>query len=124
MWCVVSSIALAACPHKSDTLTPEPTAPLPTAGIASQQVAVLPLTLVAAEDSLHWEAVLGERRVVLAKSDSIIGTLLEQRADDAVALREHDPALAQDRLPVERVLRRDERERQHHRHAAPGAGAR
>ena len=81
-WCVVSSIALAACPHKSDTLTPEPTAPLPTAAIASQQVAVLPLTLVAAEDSLHWEAVLGERRVVLAKSDSIIGTLLQQRAPE------------------------------------------
>src|SRR3989454_7262049 len=81
-WCVVSSIAVAACPHKSDTLTPEPTAPLPTAGIASQQVAVLPLTLVAAEDSLHWEAVLGERRVVLAKSDSIIGTLLQQRAPE------------------------------------------
>ena len=82
LWCAVSSIALAACPHKSDTLTPEPTAPLPTAGIASQQVAVLPLTLVAAEDSLHWEAVLGERRVVLAKSDSIIGTLLQQRAPE------------------------------------------
>ena len=82
VWCVVSSIALAACPHKSDTLTPEPTAPLPTAGIASQQVAVLPLTLVATEDSLHWEAVLGERRVVLAKSDSIIGTLLQQRAPE------------------------------------------
>ena len=81
-WCVVSSIAVAACPHTSDTLTPEPTAPLPTAGIASQQVAVLPLTLVAAEDSLHWEAVLGERRVVLAKSDSIIGTLLQQRAPE------------------------------------------
>jgi hypothetical protein len=43
---------------------------------------VLPLTLVAAEDSLHWEAVLGERRVVLAKSDSIIGTLLQQRAPE------------------------------------------
>ncbi len=43
---------------------------------------MLPLTLVAAEDSLHWEAVLGERRVVLAKSDSIIGTLLQQRAPE------------------------------------------
>ena len=81
-WCVVSSIALAACPHKSETLTPEPTAPLPTAGIAAQKVAVLPLTLVAAEDSLHWEALLGERRAVLAKSDSIIGTLLQTRAPE------------------------------------------
>jgi len=81
-WCVVTSATLAACPHKSGTLTPEPTAPLPTAGIASQQVAVLPLTLVAAEDSLHWETVLGERRVALAKSDSIIGTLLKTRAPE------------------------------------------
>jgi len=82
MWCVVTSATLAACPHKSDTLTPEPTAPLPTAGIAAQQVGVLPLTLVAAEDSLHWEAVLGERRAALAKSDSIIGTLLKARAPE------------------------------------------
>jgi len=74
--------ALAACPHRSETLTPEPTAPLPTAGIAAQPVAVLPLTLIAAEDSLHWEAVLGERRAALAKSDSIIGTLLKARAPE------------------------------------------
>ena len=81
-WCVVSSAVLTACPHKSATPTPEPTAPLPTAGIAAQQVGVLPLTLVAAEDSLHWEAVLGERRTALAKSDSIIGTLLKARAPE------------------------------------------
>jgi hypothetical protein len=81
-WCLVTSATLAACPHKSETLTPEPTAPLPTAGIASQQVGVLPLTLVAAEDSLHWETALGERRVALAKSDSIIGTLLKTRAPE------------------------------------------
>jgi hypothetical protein len=81
-WCVVTSATLAACPHRSGTLTPEPTAPLPTAGIASQQVGVLPLTLVAAEDSLHWDTALGERRVALAKSDSIIGTLLKTRAPE------------------------------------------
>jgi len=43
---------------------------------------VLPLTLVAAEDSLRWEAVLGERRAALAKCDSIIGTLLKARAPE------------------------------------------
>jgi hypothetical protein len=43
---------------------------------------VLPLTLIAAEDSLHWEAVLGERRAALAKGDSIIGTLLKARAPE------------------------------------------
>ena len=82
VWYVISFAALAACPHRSETLTPEPTAPLPTAGIAAQPVAVLPLTLIAAEDSLHWEAVLGERRAALAKSDSIIGTLLKARAPE------------------------------------------
>jgi len=82
VWYVMSFAALAACPHRSETPTPEPTAPLPTAGIAAQPVAVLPLTLIAAEDSLHWEAVLGERRAALAKSDSIIGTLLKARAPE------------------------------------------
>ena len=81
-WCVVTSAVLTACPRKSATPTPEPTAPLPTAGIAAQRVGVLPLTLVAAEDSLHWEAVLGERRTALAQSDSIIGTLLKARAPE------------------------------------------
>jgi hypothetical protein len=78
----LASVALLACGGKPQEVTPQPTAPLPTAGIAAQQVGVLPLTLVAAEDSLHWEAVLGERRAVLAKSDSIIGTLLKARAPE------------------------------------------
>jgi len=78
----LASVALLACGGKPQGVTPEPTAPLPTAGIAAQQVGVLPLTLVAAEDSLHWEAVLGERRAALAKSDSIIGTLLKARAPE------------------------------------------
>jgi len=78
----LASVALLACGGKPQEVTPEPTAPLPTAGIAAQQVGVLPLTLVAAEDSLHWEALLGERRVALAKSDSIIGTLLKARAPE------------------------------------------
>ncbi len=82
VWYGIGCAALAACQHRSETLTPEPTAPLPTAGIAAQPVAVLPLTLIAAEDSLHWEAVLGERRAALAKSDSIIGTLLKARAPE------------------------------------------
>ena len=70
------------CGHKPQTPPPESTAPLPTAGIAAQPVGVLPLTLVAAEDSLHWGAVLGERRTALAKSDSIIGALLKARAPE------------------------------------------
>ena len=81
-WCGAAAVVIAACGHKPQTPTPEPTAPLPTAGVAAQQVSVLPLTLVAAEDALHWESLLGERRAALAKSDSVIGTLLRARAPE------------------------------------------
>jgi len=89
-WCTAVAAALTACPHKSETLTPDPTAPLPTAGIAAQPVGVLPLTLVAAEDSLHWEALLGERRAALARCDSIIGALLKARAPEVTWILSDD----------------------------------
>jgi len=78
------AVALAGCGGTSSdrTPTPAPTAPLPTAGLAGQQVSVLPLTLVAAEDSLHWESVLADRRASLAKGDSVLGTLLKARAPE------------------------------------------
>jgi len=61
---------------------PAPTAPLPTAGLAGQRVALTPLALVAAEDSLHWETLIADRRATLDKSDSIIATLLTARAPE------------------------------------------
>jgi hypothetical protein len=61
---------------------PAPTAPLPTAGIAGQPVSVWPLTLVAAEDSLHWNALLADRRATLDRCDSIIGSLLTARSPE------------------------------------------
>jgi hypothetical protein len=78
-WCLVS-----ACGGKksSQTPVPAPTAPLPTAGIAGQRVALTPLALVAAEDSLHWETLLADRRATLDKCDSILGTLLTARAPE------------------------------------------
>ena len=79
---MVAAATLGACGGRQHPEEPEPTAPLPTAGIAAQQVAVLPLTLVAAADSLHWGAYLGERRVALAKGDSVLGTLLQARAPE------------------------------------------
>jgi hypothetical protein len=78
VWCLVC----VGCGGKSQTPTPEPTAPLPTAGIAAQQVAVLPLTLIAADDSLRWGGLLGERRAALAKADSVFGSLLQARAPE------------------------------------------
>ena len=82
VWGVVGAAALAACPQRPQSATPEPTAPLPTAGIAAQQVGITPLTLIIAEDSLHWRPLLGERRAALTKGDSVIGTLLKTRAPE------------------------------------------
>jgi hypothetical protein len=61
---------------------PAPTAPLPTAGLAGQRVSVLPLTLAAAEDTLHWDALIADRRATLDKCDSIIGSLLAGRSPE------------------------------------------
>jgi len=66
----------------AQTPTPAPTAPLPTAGIASARVPVLPLTLIAAEDSLGWQTVLGNRETALAAADSVIGTLIKTRSPE------------------------------------------
>lgn len=75
--------SLACGAKKADqTPTPAPTAPLPTAGLAGQRVALTPLALVAAEDTLHWDAFLADRRAALHKSDSIIATLLTARAPE------------------------------------------
>lgn len=83
MWGVVALGALLSCGKKTDQQpTPQPTAPLPTAGIAGQRVAVTPLELVAAEDSLHWETLLADRRAALDKCDSILDALLAARAPE------------------------------------------
>jgi len=98
-WCVVASAVAAACGHTSQTPTPEPTAPLPTAGVAAQQVGITPLTLIVAEDSLHWQALLGERRAALARGDSVIGTLLKTRAPEVTWLLPDELRRAARRAP-------------------------
>jgi len=81
-----SVVCLAAgCGHKpSSQASPatQQTTPLPTTGLSGQQVILLPLTLVAAEDSLHWEAMLTDRRATLQRADSLVGALLEARAPE------------------------------------------
>jgi len=79
---LVAVALLAGCGGKQHAETPAPTQPLPTAGLAAQQVSVLPLTLLAAEDSLHWQAKFADRRAALAQADSVIGTLLTARAPE------------------------------------------
>ena len=73
MWAVL------ACGHPpAEKQTPAPTAPLPTTGISGQQVGILPVTIIAAEDSLHWDTVIAERQ----KADSVLTTLLKARAPE------------------------------------------
>jgi hypothetical protein len=82
-WCLGVLATIACGPKKADqNPSPQPTAPLPTAGLAGQRVALTPLALVAAEDALHWDALIGDRRTTLDKSDSIIATLLNARAPE------------------------------------------
>lgn len=85
--CVLAIGVLLSCGGKKkvDQTTPQelpPTAPLPTAGLAGQRVALTPLALVAAEDTLRWDSVINDRRATLNKSDSIIEALLITRASE------------------------------------------
>ncbi len=50
--------------------------------MAGQRVALTPLALVAAEDTLHLDVLIGDRRTTLDKCDSIIATLLTARASE------------------------------------------
>ncbi len=83
----------------SESPVPAPTRPLPTAGIAGQPVSLLPLTLMVAEDSLHWTSQLGERRAALTKSDSILGALLKARAPEVSWVLPEDVRRAAHRAP-------------------------
>lgn len=42
----------------------------------------MPLTLIAAEDTLHWDALVSDRRASLDRADSVMGTLLAARAPE------------------------------------------
>src|SRR5206468_2025063 len=71
---------------KTELLTPLPREVLERAeheaGLAGQRVALTPLALVAAEETLQWDSLIGNRRTTLDKSDSIIVTLLGARASE------------------------------------------
>jgi len=84
-WFATVLLGATACGGKSEssqTPIPAPTAPLPTAGIASAKVPILPLTMIAAEDSLGWKDELGNRQAALAAADSVIGSLITGRAPE------------------------------------------
>jgi len=75
-------VAVLACGGKRPVQGPAPAAPLPTGGLAGQQVSVLPLTLIAAEEELHWDTSLADRRAALGRADSVIEALLRARAPE------------------------------------------
>lgn len=83
---VLAAAGLAACggkgPADGQAAAPEPTLPLPTAGIAGQRVAVYPLTLVTAAEGLGWQPYLAARREALDRADSIIAALLAERSPE------------------------------------------
>jgi len=107
--CIAAVVALAACGgggggHKPSAQAPEPIAPIPTAGLAGQAVILLPLTLVAAEDSLHWQAQLADRHHTLLRADSMVGEMLRTRVpeitwvlpEDLRRAARHAPGVAPD----------------------------
>lgn len=61
---------------------PQPTAPLPTAGLAGQKVVVYPLTLVVADQRLGWDSALTPRRGALDHADSLLAETLSGRAPE------------------------------------------
>jgi hypothetical protein len=76
-------VQLAGCSsHKRADTTPQPAAPLPTAGLAGQQVVVFPLTLIAADEHLGWEKPLTPRQAALDRADSVIGDMLTARSPE------------------------------------------
>jgi hypothetical protein len=87
-WVAGTWAAALACggPKQKPDEPPKPrlVSALPTGALAGQQVLVLPLTLVAAEDSLGWERKLTDRRASLARADSIHGALLQARVPEVV----------------------------------------
>jgi hypothetical protein len=85
VWRATVLLAVTACGGKSKApqqLVPAPTLPLPLAGLASVKVPVLPLTLLASDDSLGWGASLADQRAARATADSILGALLQARAPE------------------------------------------
>lgn len=93
--------AAGACGGKAadEELEPQPTAPLPTAGIAGQPVAVYPFTLVTAEEQLGWQSQLADHRAALDRADSILNALLVERSPEVTWVPPHDLRRAASRAP-------------------------
>ncbi len=89
----------ACCTGRVDSSVEPDTAPLPTAGIAGQEVCVYPLTLVVSEESLNWAELLQPRREALDRADSLIATFLTERAPEVAWVLPPDLRRAAGRAP-------------------------
>lgn len=77
--------AAAACGARrpaNQQAVPEPTRPLPLAGLASEKVPVLPLGILAFDDSLRWVTTHADLVAARVAVDSILGNLLQDRAHE------------------------------------------
>jgi hypothetical protein len=93
-------VCLLGCAGGQPDSSVEPqTAPLPTAGIAGQEVCLYPLTLVVAEESLNWTEQLQPRREVLDRADSLIATFLTERAPEVAWVLPEELRRAAGRAP-------------------------
>ena len=79
---LLAALACGGKPPANQQPVPAPTAPLPVGGLASVKVPVLPLTLLAADDSLGWGRHFADQHAALGVADSIFGTLLKLRAPE------------------------------------------
>jgi hypothetical protein len=61
---------------------PSPAAPIPTAGLGGQRVAVYPITMILAEAELAWDEFVTPRRDALTVADSLIAESLTGRAPE------------------------------------------
>jgi hypothetical protein len=78
-------LTLAACggkPAPNPQAVPEPTRPLPLAALASVKVPVLPLGVLAFDDSLRWVTTHADLIAARVAVDSILGNLLQDRAHE------------------------------------------
>lgn len=79
----VAAVGVAGCGGARSTETGlGPIAPLPTAGLAGQRVAVFPVTLLVSADSLPWTDAVGPRRAALDRADSMLVESLQERAPE------------------------------------------
>lgn len=81
---LLALLAVAGCGGSSQPATELPplAAPIPATGLAGQQVAVYPLTLVVTDPALPWREAVGERAEALQRADSQLGALLTERVPE------------------------------------------